>query len=203
MNPFADVTGSWTVLNVPKILYHCQLNNYDWARHPKAVQPVLDFMQATVEGTPAKLLLIGQTGLGKSHIGVGLYRWGVIRWDTMDCMFLNVPDFCDRIKQRYGDDAGDPYAELRQARRLVVIDDVFGRELSAHELAQIVPRIIEITYSNAAAVVVTMNFTTKEAGTYLAPHELDRLTSGDPVIIEFSGVSYRLPQDPAQQTLNL
>lgn len=198
--PHVDIEGSWTVHSLPRVLWHCQLNNLDWSKCGGAVIPVLDFMSAAVEGEATRLLLIGEPGLGKSHIGAGLFRWGVLQWDTLNCIFVHVPTFCDEVKQKYSLDL-DPYADLREAKRLIILDDVFGRELTEHELTQIVPRIIEIAYANGAAVVVTMNQTITQARKRLAPHEFDRLISGARFLVEFAGVSARIYSDPDQLIL--
>jgi DNA replication protein DnaC len=205
---FAQVPGSWTVLNVERRLHHCQLHNLNWSRCPYAVQPVLDFMGEVTSEEPSKLILFGKTGLGKSHIAVGLYRWGVYMWDTAECMYLHVPSFCDRVKSSYGED--DPgstdlpaYADLKMARRLVIVDDVFGRELTRHELQVIVPNIITLSFSTGAAVVFTMNYTLDEASKYIPAHEFDRMLAGAREAIEFDGPSYRIAGNDEQEALPL
>jgi DNA replication protein DnaC len=64
------------------------------------------------------------------------------------------------------------------ARRLVVLDDLLGRDLSAHEASQIVYRLIDTVYTNGAACLITMNQDPRELTARFPPHELSRLLAG-------------------------
>ena len=102
----------------------------------------------------------------------------------MRATWLNIPAFCDKVKSTYGPDAdaGDPIADYQDARSLVVLDDLFGRELTPHEAGQIVNRLLDVAYQNGAALLVTLNQTHKELAAILPQHEILRLLSHAAII---------------------
>jgi DNA replication protein DnaC len=162
------------------------LDNFVWdAVRPPAlrthVEQFLTEIEAAVQAP--HLLLTGAPGLGKTHIGVGIYRWAVARFGTMLATWLNVPVFCDQVKTTYtSTDTRDLFADYAEARRLVVLDDLFGRDLTAHEAGQVVYRLLDTAYQNGAAVLVTMNKEVEELPARLPQHETSRLLAQATII---------------------
>lgn len=177
------MTGSWTVLGIPRALWHCQLDNFDYsAVTPKKLEEeVVKFQEGARSGKSPHLILTGDPAIGKSHLGVGLFRWGVIEFGIWSVAWVNVPEFCEKVKKLYGTDT-DPFEDFNRATNLVVLDDVFGRDLSPHELGQILYRLIDTSYSNNAAVVINMNCALEDSKKYLRPHELSRILAHSTVI---------------------
>jgi hypothetical protein len=68
------------------------------------------------------------------------------------------------------------------ARRLVVLDDLLGRDLSMHEASQIVYRLLDTAYQNGAAVLITMNPDAGELAARFPAHEVSRLLSAAAII---------------------
>lgn len=172
----ADPQQGWTVHRLPVSHWHCALWNFEWARvkPEKLESAVLEFTHALQDGKSPHLLLTGSPGIGKSHIGVGVYRAASVVWGTELVTWLNVPAFCDRVKKGYGDGT-DLWQDIEHAKRLVVLDDLFGRELTGHDKDQIVTRLIQTAYDNRAGVLATMNQDVSELATRLPPHEISRL----------------------------
>lgn len=177
------MSGSWTVLGIPRSLYHCQLDNFDYTgvHPPSLLQRVETFQQQARAGEAPHLILTGTPGIGKSHLGVGLYRWAVLEFGVAWACFVNVPAFCEEVKKSYGTGL-DPFESFTQATKLVVLDDLFGRDLSPHEIGQIVYRLIDTAYTNRAAVVVNMNASHDELKNYLRPHEVSRILAQATII---------------------
>lgn len=175
--------GSWSVFGIPRSHWHCQLSNFDWdGVKPASLQThVLAFLEGVAARQSPHLILTGEPGIGKSHLGVACYRQAVKLLGTQLSTWVNIPMFCDKVKNTYGSGA-DPYEEYKEARVLVVLDDLFGRELSSHEIGQIVYRLIDIAYMNGAAVLINMNQDIKEAQTYLKPHEVSRVLADSTII---------------------
>jgi DNA replication protein DnaC len=183
---------SSTIFGLPRDYWHCTYENFDWSlvRPPELREVFLGFLRETEEGKAPHLLLCGQAGRGKSHLSVVAYRWGVVRWGTLMTTWLSVPDFCDAVKEGY-DTKDNLFDDYEKATKLVVLDDVFGRDLSPHEATAIVYRLINIAYQNRAALLVTMNQPAKEIETRLAGHEASRLLSNARVVNVASDHDYR------------
>jgi len=175
--------GSWSVLGLPPSHYHAQLSNFDWdAVHPPSLHKhIQSFLSEIQEGKNSHLLLTGSPGIGKSHIGIGVYRAAISLFGTQLATWISVPDFCQAVKISYGG-GGDPFEIISQAKNLVVLDDLFGRELSGHEISQILARLIDTCYQNDAAMFITMNPAVGELGKFLQPHEVSRILANSKII---------------------
>lgn len=172
----SDPAG-WTVYRLPRSHWHCQLDNLEWVLiHPPSLQErVHQFIVDVRAGGSPHLLLYGSPGIGKSHIGVSVYRAVCAEQGTELATWLSVPAFCEAVKNSYKEGEPDPWPDVMAARRLVVLDDLFGRELTAHEKDQIVTRLLDTAYTNGAGVLVTMNPDVNELQQRLPPHEVSRL----------------------------
>lgn len=177
----------WTVFRLPRSHYHCQLSNFAWdAVTPSSLKSrVASFLEQVVDGrggVAPHLVLTGPPGSGKTHLGVAVYRAACAEFGTELATWINVPNFCERVKRSYGPDETNPWDDYEAARRLVVLDDLFGRDLSHHESAQIMYRLIDTAYQNGAAVLVNMNQDVRELTSRLASHEISRLLAGSTII---------------------
>lgn len=181
--------SSSTVFRLPRSHWHCGIHNFTWdAVLPKALRAhytaFLKLIATNPE--PRHLLLTGPPGIGKTHLGVAAYRYmaGVV--GTELATWINVPTFCDRVKSAYSD-TYNPMLEYADAKRFVVLDDLFGRDLTAHEASQIVYRLLDIAYQNGASAVITMNQDATVLAERLPAHEVSRLLAGA-TIIPMTGV---------------
>lgn len=190
----ADPIGV-TVFRLPRSHWHCYLSNFDWSNvTPKSTKArVADFLVSVKDGGSPHLLLTGAPGIGKTHIGVGAYRAATALFGTELATWINVPAFCEAVKRSYRPDEPDPWLDYEGARRLVVLDDLFGRDLSQHEASQIIYRLIDTAYQNGAAVLVNMNQPVEELSARLASHEISRLLAGSTIIPMAGLKDYRRP----------
>lgn len=175
--------GSQTVYRLPRSHWHCTLDNFEWEHvRPKKLAAVIEqFLTTARTGANTHLLLIGEPGVGKSHIGVAAYRWMVEQVGTLQAIWLNVPAFCDKVKDTYSSGL-DPWVEYEDVR-FAVLDDLFGRELSTHEADRIVYRLLDMLYQHDAAILVTMNQALSELEQGRLPaHELSRLLANHSVV---------------------
>jgi len=174
----------WTVYRLPRSHWHCTLYNFEWAGvTPASLEGrMLTFLHAVQDGKAPHVLLTGAPGSGKTHLGVGAYRVASTVWGTELVSWLNVPAFCEVVKRSYGPGETDPWTDVESARRLVMLDDLFGRDLSQHEVGQIVYRLIDTAYQNGAAVLATMNQAVDELPARLAAHEISRLLADATII---------------------
>lgn len=178
------VDGSWTVFGLPQSHWHCQLTNFEWdGIRPVQLPEVIDsFLDDIEQGENPHLILTGPPGIGKSHLSVGIFRRAVVEFGTLRAVWLNVPKFCDKVKARYGDGEGDPFEHLGAANRLVVFDDFLGRDYSPHEVGQILYRLIDLSYMNGAAILITMNHPHTALREHFRSHEISRIMAGAKVV---------------------
>lgn len=174
---------SWTVFRLPRSHWHCTFANFQWEQtKPASLRgAIADFVAALSRGEAPHLLLTGAPGIGKSHLGVALYRAGVALYGTGLTYWCNVPALCEKVKRAYGKEE-DFWPEIEEARRLIVLDDLFGRELTQHEVNAVVYRMIDTAYTNGAAVVVTMNQSHEELQARLHAHEVSRLLANHTIL---------------------
>ncbi len=174
----------WTVYRLPRSHWHCQVDAFDFAGvEPRSLRDrVHKFVTQVAAGESPHLIMTGAPGIGKTHLGVGIYRALAASLGTSLVTWLNVPAFCEEVKRGYKAGEPDPWEDYEGARRLVVLDDVFGRELTSHEKDQIVTRLLDTAYRNNAAVVATMNQDVKELAQRLPAHEISRLLAASTIV---------------------
>lgn len=188
--PFPE---GFTVFRLPRSHWHCSLWDFNWAlvKPDSLYHQVSTFLHGVQDGKAPHLLLTGRPGIGKSHIGVGVYRVASVVWGTAAVTWVNVPAFCEQVKRGYSRDEPDPWPDYEAATRLVVLDDLFGRDLSQHEAGQILYRLLDTAYQNGAALLATMNQDLSELPQRLAAHELSRLLASHAVIPMTAPKDYR------------
>lgn len=171
---FSEYGSSNTVRGIPRSHWKCHLYNFHNPK-PKLVEGVDKLMSEWQSGhIPApKLILTGQQGRGKTHIAVGVYRHAVYEKDLSQCAYMYVPDFCKEVKRGYSGNE-DLFLDI-EPKSLVVLDDIFGMDMSEHDINNIIARLITTSYNNNQALVVTSHYTIKGISEILHPHELSRL----------------------------
>lgn len=196
--PFADVPSSETVHGLPPRHWHCHLGNFDWSvvtNGSAKAATVRRFLDAHLEGEQGNLLLIGAVGAGKTHIGVGIYRAVVATEDLTKATWLHVPSVAEQVKARFDDKTMPDPLERLDTARLVVLDDLYGREPTDWERSQIHTRLIDTAYRNGASLVLTDNHGTNGLQAQLAAHEWSRLQERATVLDFFEDDDYRKRRD--------
>jgi DNA replication protein DnaC len=170
-----------TVFNVPRSHWHCYLGNFDWdGIKPPSLKAQLEQLLTVLRAPdtiekPVHWFLQGEFGRGKTHLGVAAYRSVADQHGTILCTWINVPDFCERVKRSYGEDELDPWRPIEEAKRFVVLDDLLGKQYTNHEHTQVLYRLIDTIYRNNATLIVTMNQDVKELTNVFPMHEVSRL----------------------------
>ena len=186
-----DDPSSETGFRLDPSHYHCHLSNFD--AKPSLLKVIVDFQQHHIEQrTPAPhLILIGDPGLGKTHLAVALYRWWVYHSNLTDSQYIHVGSFCNEVKASFSDpDQHDPFRDVGRAS-LLVLDDLFGKEPTKWEMSHVLPRLIDIAYRRDMSLVVTTNFSQDQMLAAFQPHESSRLFK-NATIVQMSGESRRL-----------
>lgn len=164
-------------------------DHFDWHFNPKIQrEDVLSFKESPWIEQAFNLILIGDTGLGKSHIAASLCYEAIIKGYTT--VFITAFDITSKIKKALNPSTKiDYYAKIR----VLCIDElgyVFHKKEDTDILFQIISKRNEIL-----PTIITTNLAPKEWGSIFsgaaASAILDRL-SFNGKFITFEGRSYRL-----------
>ena len=165
------------VYGLPRSHYHCTFENFDWS----GLEPKRTALLAYLRPNPPRrtILMTGPPGAGKSHLSVALWRWAVrATGDIRASAWVDLQRLCVDAKAWYGGGGDDPFLRIRDAKFMVCLDDVFGRDYSAHDVSQILHRAVHEVHANAARLVVTTNTPREEFSTMLRAHENSRILAG-------------------------
>jgi len=165
------------------------LDQFDWLFNPKiSKEDILTFVNSPWIEKAFNLVLIGDTGLGKSHIGAAICYEAILRGYPTAC--ITAFDLVSKIHKAYNPASKiDYYAKVR----VLCIDELgytYHKKEDTDILFQIISKRNEIL-----PTIVTTNLAPKEWGSIFsataASAILDRL-SFNGRFITFEGRSYRL-----------
>jgi DNA replication protein DnaC len=165
------------------------LDQFDWLFNPKiSKEDILNFVNSPWIEKAFNLVLIGDTGLGKSHIAAGICYEAILRGYPTAC--ITAFDLVSKIHKAYNPATKiDYYAKVR----VLCIDELgytYHKKEDTDTLFQIISKRNEIL-----PTIVTSNLAPKDWGTIFsataASAILDRL-SFNGRFITFEGRSYRL-----------
>jgi DNA replication protein DnaC len=165
------------------------LDNFDWLFNPKInKEEILLFVNSPWIEKASNLVLIGDTGLGKSHIAAAICYEAIVRGYPTAC--ITAFDLVSKIHKAYNPATKiDYYAKIR-----VLCIDELGYTYHKREDTDILFQIIS-KRNEILPTIVTTNLAPKDWGTIFsttaASAILDRL-SFNGRFITFEGRSYRL-----------
>jgi DNA replication protein DnaC len=177
------------LLSLSGIKHVKTLDQFDWQFNPKiSKDDILTFVNSPWIENASNLVLIGDTGLGKSHIAAAICYEAVLR--GYPTAFITAFDLVSRIHKAYNPPSKiDFYAKVR----VLCIDEIgyiYHKKEDTDILFQIISKRNEIL-----PTIVTTNLAPKEWGSIFsataASAILDRL-SFNGRFITFEGRSYRL-----------
>jgi DNA replication protein DnaC len=165
------------------------LDQFDWLFNPKvSKEDILSFVNSPWIEKAFNLVLIGDTGLGKSHIAASICYEAILRGYPTAC--ITAFDLVSKIHKAYNPATKiDYYAKIR----VLCIDELgytYHKKEDTDTLFQIISKRNEIL-----PTIVTTNLAPKEWGSIFSASAasaiLDRL-SFNGRFITFEGRSYRL-----------
>jgi len=177
------------LLSISGIKHVKTLEQFDWQFNPKiSKDDILSFVNSPWIESAFNLVLIGDTGLGKSHIASSICYEAILRGYPTAC--TTAFDLLSRIHKTYNPTSKiDYYAKVR----VLCIDELgytYHKKEDTDILFQIISKRNEIL-----PTIVTTNLAPKEWGSIFsataASAILDRL-SFNGRFITFEGRSYRL-----------
>lgn len=164
------------------------LSDFDWAFNPKIPRDkIMEFMRSDWLSKPANLILIGPTGVGKSHIATALCHDAVMK--GRQTVFLSLFDLSARLAK-----AKSIYNLIDYYARVPVLClDELGYLIPAKEQADALFQIVS-KRSETASTILTTNLVPSSWGkifdTVTASAILDRLSLNGR-FLTFEGRSYR------------
>jgi DNA replication protein DnaC len=177
------------LLSMSGIKHVKTLDQFDWHFNPKiSKDDILTFVNLPWVEQAFNLVLIGDTGLGKSHIAASICYEAILRGYPTAC--ITAFDLVSRIHKAYNPASRiDYYAKVR-----VLCIDELGYTYHKKEDTDILFQIIS-KRNEVLPTIVTTNLAPKEWGSIFsataASAVLDRL-SFNGRFITFEGRSYRL-----------
>ena len=139
-----------------------------------------------LDGSAPTLLLVGDTGVGKSyaayavgHAAVADHRWTIGG---------TVGELVDKLRKDQGDGGGQMFTDLIGAD--LVIFDELGVERGTEFSLEMVQRIVDERWRNKLPLVVTTNLNAEQIADRYGARLLDRILDGA-VIVRMTGNSAR------------
>ena len=169
------------------------LTDFDWAFNPKIPrEKIMEFMQTDWLQKPSNLLLIGPSGVGKSHIASALCYDAVLK--GTQTVFVSLFDLTAKLSK-----AKSLYSLIDYYARIPVLClDELGYVLPSREEADHLFQIIS-KRAETATTIVTTNLVPSQWGklfdSVTASAILDRL-SMQGTFITLEGRSYRKKRNP-------
>jgi DNA replication protein DnaC len=178
---------------IPRRYEHCELSNFEFDGQYRSLAPARMAACKFVEAYPVDktgLLLIGDAGLGKTHLAVGIAK-GLILGKGIACLFYDYRELLKQIQNSYNDSVKT--TELDVLRPVfeteVLVLDELGAVRPTEWVWDTVSLILNSRYNDNRTTIITTNYpnlaererpgnvrtTSREAAKYAA----DKETLGD------------------------
>ena len=150
---------------IPSRYAHCDLKNFEL--NDKFTTKSLAFAKIAAEefvdeypsSSPVGLLFMGQVGVGKTHLAVGIIQ-SLIRRKAVQCMFRSFPELLKEIQNSYS-----PISESSELSLLapvldaeVLVLDELGSQNPSAWVKDTVTYILNYRYSENKVTIFTTNY---------------------------------------------
>jgi DNA replication protein DnaC len=148
---------------IPSRYLHCTLDNFE--AYNESLQRAVKYARSAAAAFPNRvserdsgLLLIGQPGVGKTHLAVAMLKECIHRGATG--VFYTTMDLMVALRQTYASDSGASESEvLRQITEAdIVVLDELGRERATEWRDEMLHLIVNARYSNRRPTIFTTNY---------------------------------------------
>lgn len=176
-------TGILTKAGVPPRYLPHSFANFTQHEKNKTAFEIASEWAALKDPKDRGFILLGQPGVGKTHLAVAALRevarlWGIQRQEesgvelyrdprTMveqNMLFINVPIFMDQLRQsiKFSESKANDLWDFAINRASVVVLDDFGKEKITDWVTERLYVLVESRYQNLKSTIVTSNRTLDE-----------------------------------------
>lgn len=171
------------------------LEDFDFHFNPDIPKPkVLDLATCTFVERKTNVLLLGQTGVGKSHIAQALGHRACRAGHSV--LYLEANDLLKQLRAARADHSHEKKMARLSSVELLIIDDLGLRPLIGDECLDLY-EIIRLRYERASTLITSNRDTDELAQLFgdplLASAAMDRLLHGAQVL-RLTGDTYRNPR---------
>ena len=173
------------------------LEDFDFHFNPEIPkQQVLDLATCTFVERKRNVLLLGQTGVGKSHIAQALGHRACRVGHSV--LYMEANDLLKQLRAARADNSHDRKLAKLASLDLLIIDDLGLRPLTAEEPVDLY-ELIRLRYERASTLITSNRDTDELARLFgdplLASAAMDRLLHAAHVL-RLQGDTYRNPRTP-------
>jgi DNA replication protein DnaC len=158
---------------IPKRYEHCELSNFESDGPSNGLAAAHLAAGRFVEEYPvenAGLLIIGNIGVGKTHLAVGILKELVLS-KGISCLFYDYRELLKQIQNSYNDSVKatelDVLRPVFEAKVLVL--DELGAVKPTEWVWDTVSLILNTRYNDSRTTIITTNFDDKPAGMISGP----------------------------------
>lgn len=132
---------------------------------------------ASAGSDPWAVLLLGQPGIGKTHVATALYRELVARLAPPHALWITAEDASEAARREIGQDTGRRVLQRLLESDLLLLDDV-GRERATEFSLELVRRVLHYRHREQLPTIVTANALALEDFDVFDPALTSRLREG-------------------------
>lgn len=171
---------------VPIRFHECSFDNFEChdTAEKNRKQKVIDFIEW--KNNDGVLLMTGDKGTGKTHLGAAAVRAMLGHYVTMEDVIYRIESSLNFKSPMTEEQVFQDYS----TRKFLVIDEV-GRSTKSEKETELLSYILRKRYDNQLPTIVVSNLDKKILLKKLGEAVVDRLTEVA-TCIEFSGTSYRI-----------
>jgi DNA replication protein DnaC len=167
---------------VPSNLLNATLDN--WTPRDDQERAHLEVVRAFLKVLRGFLILLGDVGVGKSHLAVGVLR--ICRYGR----FVKQSTFLRQLRDTYRDRQAEDPIEAYQKAELLVLDEI-GVTSGGRDEAPAIYEVLDYRYGERKPTILTANVSWDELKGILGNRMSDRLREAAFRILEFGGPSHR------------
>jgi DNA replication protein DnaC len=154
---------------IPARYAHCELEGFDFtsqwrnASLEKAKSIAERYAREFPPSKPFGLLFMGPTGVGKTHLAVGILRQ-LIREKSIHCLFRTFPDLLKEIQMSYSPVAMTSELSLLQPvldAEVLMLDEL-GAQKPSDWIRETVGYILNYRYVENKVTILTTNYLDQE-----------------------------------------
>ncbi len=178
------VESSWLIrAGVPENMGHCSFDNFQ-PRNEEDVS-ILRAAKGFSRKRVGFLLMLGENGLGKTHLAVALLR------DAKGGKLITNQMLLDQLRKSYGSRRGVDIKERCKEAKLLVLDELGMSQGGADELPMI-HDILSSRHDHKRRTIVTGNFENKQQFcSFIGARMASRLEESCYKLLWFKGESHR------------